>query len=128
MATHKLYLRDFNPNTGTISFAMEDDNGDRIGTAGCMDKCVCDITSMDYFLITCYTAYLYTNITLEIMGPVSKGLFALLDPLINLKVGELVDNMHFYTIMDLENIKKYFFSTNDMNDVLTYVVEYFKGE
>ena len=127
MPEHKLYFNNFDPDTGSISFSIEDNNGNQITVVSCMDSCLKNLETMDYFLICCFPKYLNNKTILTVKGPVSNDLYNLLTPVINLKVDSIVSGAS-YTSHDLEVIEKYFLISNNLNIILNKVFKYFRQE
>jgi hypothetical protein len=123
----KLFMEDFNPVEGIISYSVENENGDRIARAQYQDESIKTYSpeTMDFFLLGYLAQLERLNIYLEVQGPVSEGLLNLLD---NNKISalDIVDvTKRVYTEKELNFFRTVFYETQDLNKTLSGVFNYY---
>ena len=130
MSKLKLFMEDFNPVEGIISYSVEDENGDRIARAQYQDESIKTYSpeTMDFFLLGYLPQLERLDTSLEVQGPVSKGLLNLID---NYKISAMnivTKTRRIYTEKSLKFFRSVFYETQDLNKTLSGVFNYYKQE
>ena len=130
MSKLKLFMEDFNPVEGIISYSVEDENGDRIARAQYKDESIKTYSpeTMDFFLLGYLPQLERLDTSLEVQGPVSKGLLNLID---NYKISAMnivTKTRRIYTEKSLKFFRSVFYETQDLNKTLSGVFNYYKQE
>ena len=123
-------MEDFNPVEGIISYSVEDENGDRIARAQYQDESIKTYSpeTMDFFLLGYLPQLERLDTSLEVQGPVSKGLLNLID---NYKISAMnivTKTRRIYTEKSLKFFRSVFYETQDLNKTLSGVFNYYKQE
>jgi hypothetical protein len=123
----KLFMEDFNPVEGIISYSVENENGDRIARSQYQDESIKTYSpeTMDFFLLGYLAQLEKLDTNLEVQGPISKGLLNLLD---NNKISalDIVDvTKRVYTEKELNFFRTVFYETQDLNKTLSGVFNYY---
>ena len=128
MKVLKLFLEDYDPKVGLVSYSVEDENGDRVarGQHKSSDLSNFNPTTMDFFVVGFLPQLRRLGLALEVQGPISASLSNLLQD-DNVKAIDIVEETgQEYNQKDLDFIAHVFLETLDLNKTLSGVFNYFK--
>lgn len=123
----KLFLEDFDPDGGSVSYVVEDENGDRVGRGEYTDESIKNYspTTMDFFVLAFLPRLEELDAVLHIQGPMSESLDLVLSA--NISAGFLVRaEDRAYKSEDIDVFRKKFSNTHDLDETLTEVFNYYK--
>jgi len=138
----KLYLAEFDPSEGFVAYSIEDENGDRVdkGRFGHASLRNYDPKTMDFFLLSYMPKLMTTGDSLEVLGPLSRGLVRKLDGMeetllkdsrhpfnnIALTSNTIVDyGNRDYMEKDILQFAEVYLNNKDLNETLKFVFEYY---
>lgn len=128
MAILRLFMEDFNPATGFIAYTVEDSGGDRIARGEYTSeslKAYSPIT-MDFFLLGFLPQLTKLDMRLEVQGPVSRSLLDVIDNN-KIETDSIINaNNRQYDKTAIEFFKTVFQETQDLNETLKSVFNYYK--
>jgi hypothetical protein len=122
----KLFLEDFNPSEGIVSYAVENENGDRVGRGEYQDESIKNYSpaTMDFFVLAFLPRLEELEAELRVQGPISESLNSVLDDSISSE--SLVTRTgRAYKDEDIKVFKDNFIKTRDLNETLAKVFKHF---
>ena len=123
----KLFLGDFDPNKGRVSYVVEDEKGDRVAMSEHTSESLKNYnpSTMDFFVLAFLPQARRMGAKLSVQGPVSRNLKHILGD--SISVGFLVDGDGLtYKDEDINFFTYVFEERRNLNKTLASVFNYFK--
>ena len=128
MKVLKLFLEDFDPEIGRVTYSVENEDGDRVGRGQHTDVDLKNYSpaTMDFFVLAFLPQLRNLGFSLQVQGPISESLAKFLkDDAV--QAGFVVEGTEReYKKEDIEFFEKVFSKTHDLNKTLSGVFNYFK--
>ena len=122
----KLFMENFDPKNGTVSYVVENESGDRLGRGEITQEKIKNYSpaTMDFFVLGFLPRLEELQANLNVQGPLSVSLNSILGN--NISADVLVEGTgRTYKKEDIEIFKKIFIETRDLNETLSRVFNYF---
>lgn len=122
----KLYMDQFDPGTGEVSFSVEDELGNRVDKATHFDKSIV-METMDFFLLSYLPKLMSEGNNIEVLGPISKNLISVLNQMQKALIMSGIDSFAAGTIKVnfVDNIVNFRY---DVPDILPIAEVYLKNQ
>ena len=122
----KLFLENFEPSIGCVSYSVENENGDRVAKASCTHERLMTFnpSSMDLFVLGFLPQLREMKATLVVGGPVSQALLDILDE--EIIADHIVVSNEKYTTKAIALFESVFKNTHNLDKTLTEVFDYYK--
>lgn len=126
MVILKLFLENFDPTVGKLSYVVEDERGDRVARAEITSTTLTDYqpTTMDLFILSFLPRLKEIGASLKVQGPMSHALKTLVGEDVSSDI--IVEGRRQYTKEDIDVFIKEFKETRDTSKTLVKVFNYFE--
>lgn len=123
----KLFMEDFNPIKGAVSYVVENERGDRVARAEYTGEEIKTYSpsTMDFFVLGFLPKLIEMGASVFIQGPISQDLKDLLGS--NVNADDIVDvKNRNYSPADIIFFKEVFLKHKNLNETLNSVFNYYK--
>lgn len=123
----KLFMEDFNPIEGVVSYVVENELGDRVARAEYTGEEIKNYSpsTMDFFVLGFLPKLIEMGASVQVRGPISQDLKDLLGSTVD--ADDIVDvKNRNYSSADINFFKEVFLKHKNLNETLNSVFNYYK--
>ena len=127
----KLFMENFDPTKGIVSYVVENEVGDRIARSECTREDLKNYSpsTMDFFILGFLPKLVEMDAQMQVQGPISQYLHNMLEDVYPalVKASQVVEGSNReYKTIDIDLFDGVFLSTKDLNGTLDKVFNYYK--